>query len=142
MESERLKPDFTEVIEPEQTIQKPKNEVKNAKPLVMRTIKPKEETPPKPILSNWQRAELLDNFHKKHGNFKDVQEYVQNEEQGDTTNWQKIKNKTTSEEDYHLRMEQRIEDLMAKVDTGEIKLEDLTPEDRQVIIGIRNQNKV
>tara|TARA_A100001011_G_scaffold299118_1_gene312189 strand:+ start:1160 stop:3247 length:2088 start_codon:yes stop_codon:yes gene_type:complete len=142
MEPERLKPDFTEVIEPELTIENPKNEVKNAKPLVMRTIKPKEETPPKPILSNWQRAELLDNFHKEHGNFEDVQEYVQNEEQGDTTNWKKIKNKTTTEEDYHSRMEQRIEDLMAKVDAGELKLEDLTPEDRQVIIGIRNQNKV
>ncbi|OUT99200.1 MAG: hypothetical protein CBC01_01725, partial [Betaproteobacteria bacterium TMED41] len=101
MEPERLKPDFTEVIEPESTIEKPKNVVKNAKPLVMRTIKPKEDTPPKPILSNWQRAELLDNFHKEHGNFEDVQEYVQNEEQGDTTNWKKIKNKTTTEEDYH-----------------------------------------
>ena len=39
-------------------------------------------------------------------------------------------------------MEQRIEELMAKVDAGEMTLEDLTPEDRQVIIGIRNQNEV
>ena len=38
-------------------------------------------------------------------------------------------------------MEQRIEELMAKVDAGEIQLQDLTPEDRQVIIGIRNQNE-
>jgi predicted transport protein/rubrerythrin len=142
MEPERIKPDFTEVIEPELPIEKPKNVVKNAKPLVMRTIKPKEAGPPKPILSNWQRAELLDNFHKEHGNFQDVQEYVQNEEQSDTTTWKKIKSKTTTEEDYHLRMERRIEDLMAKVDAGEIKLENLTPEDRQVIIEIRNQNKV
>ena len=67
---------------------------------------------------------------------------MQNEEQSDTTTWKKIKSKTTTEEDYHLRMERRIEDLMAKVDAGEIKLENLTPEDRQVIIEIRNQNKV
>ena len=73
---------------------------------------------------------------------EDKKDYVQNEEQSDTTTWKKIKSKTTTEEDYHLRMEQRIEDLMAKIDAGEIKLEDLTPEDRQVIIGIRNQNKV
>ena len=119
MEPERIRPDFTEVIEKE-----------------------KEVKPPKPTLSNWQRAELLDNFHKEHGNFQDVQEYVQNEEQSDTTTWKKIKSKTTTEEDYHLRMERRIEDLMAKVDAGEIKLENLTPEDRQVIIEIRNQNKV
>ena len=118
MEPERIRPDFTEVIETE-----------------------KEVKPPKPTLSNWQRAELLDNFHKEHGNFEDVQEYVQNEEQGGETNWKKIKTKTTTEEDYHTRMEQRLEDLMQKVDAGTVKLEDLTPEDRQVIIEIRNQNK-
>jgi hypothetical protein len=118
MEPERIRPDFTEVIETE-----------------------KEVRPPKPTLSNWQRAELLDNFHREHGNFEDVQEYVQNEEQVGETNWKKIKTKTTTEEDYHQRMEQRLEELMQKVDTGEIALEDLTPEDRQVIIEIRNQNK-
>ena len=118
MESERTRPDFTEVIEPE-----------------------KEVRPPKPTLSNWQRAELLSNFHKEHGNFEDVKEYVQNEEQSSKTNWKKIKTKTTTGEDYHQRMEQRIEELMTKLDAGEIKLEDLTQEDRQVIIGIRNQNE-
>ena len=82
MEPERTRPDFTEVIETE-----------------------KEVKPPKPTLSNWQRAELLDNFHKEHGHFEDVQEYVQNEEQGGQTNWKKIKTKTTTEEDYHQRME-------------------------------------
>jgi len=115
---ERIKPDLTEVIEPETEVR-----------------------PPKPILSNWQRAELLNNFHKEHGNFEDVKEYVQNEEQNNTTSWKKIKKKLTTEEDYHQRMEQRIEELMAKVDAGEVQLEDLTPEDRQVIIGIRNQNE-
>ena len=118
MESERTRPDFTEVIEPE-----------------------KEVRPPKPILSNWQRAELLNNFHDKHGNFEDVDNYVQNEEQGDKTNWKKIKTKITTESDYHTRMETRIEELMAKVEAGEVKLEDLTPEDRQVIIEIKNQTK-
>ena len=142
IQEERIIPDLTEVIEPEAEIEKPKDVVKNAKPLVMRTIRPKDDTPPKPILSNWQRAELLNNFHKEHGNFEDVQEDVQNEEQGDTTTWKKIKNKTTTEEDYHQRMEQRIEDLMAKVDAGELKLEDLTAEDRQVIMDIRNQNEI
>ena len=118
MEPERTRPDFTEVIETE-----------------------KEVKTPKPTLSNWQRAELLDNFHKEHGHFEDVQEYVQNEEQGGQTNWKKIKTKTTTEEDYHQRMEQRLEGLMQKVDAGTVKLEDLTPEDRQVIIEIQNQNK-
>ncbi len=116
---ERIKPDLTEVIEPEAEVK-----------------------PPKPILSNWQRAELLDNFHKDHGYFEDAEDYVQNEEQNADTNWKKIKTKTTTEEDYHQRMEQRIEELIAKVDAGELKLEDLTPEDRKVIIDITNQDKI
>ena len=138
MKSERIKPDFTEVIEPEQTIEKPKNVVKNAKPLVVRTIKPKEEEPPKPVLSNWQRAELLDNFHKEHGNFKDVQEYVQNEEQGDKTLWQKSK-KATSEIEYHEQVGKRIDDLMQKIEKNEIKLEDLSEDDQRVINEINQQ---
>ncbi len=137
---ERIKPDLTEVIEPEEKLEthrinKPNYAAAWKEPA-------KEVEPPKPKLSNWQRAELLDNFHEEHGNFEDVQEYVQNEEQSDTTTWKKIKNKTTTEEDYHQRMEQRIEDLMTKVDAGEIKLEDLTAEDRQVIMDIRNQNEI
>ena len=145
MESERTRPDFTEVIEPEAQIEKPKDIVKNSKPRVMRTLKRTEGKPPKPVLSNWQRAELLNNFHKEHGNFEDVKEYVQNEEQNETTLWQKAnqsRKRLTSEEDYHQRMEQRIEDLMARIDAGEITLEDLTPEDRQVIIEINKQHEV
>ena len=145
IKEERIKPDLTVVIEPEVEIQESKNVVKNAKPRVMRTIKQTEVEPPKPILSNWQRAELLNNFHKEHGNFEDVDEYVQNEEQNQNTLWQQVnksKSRLTSEEDYHQRMEQRIEDLMSKLDTGALTLEDLTPEDRQVIIEIKKQNEV
>ena len=145
MEPERTRPDFTEVIEPEAQIEKPKDIVKNSKPRVMRTLRRSEGEPPKPVLSNWQRAELLNNFHKEHGNFEDVEEYVQNEEQNENTLWQqanKSRKRLTSEEDYHQRMEQRIEDLMAKIDAGEITLEDLTPEDKQVIIAINKQHEV
>ena len=145
MEPERTRPDFTEVIEPEAQIEKPKDIVKNSKPRMMRTLRRTEGEPPKPVLSNWQRAELLNNFHKEHGNFEDVKEYVQNEEQNENTLWQqanKSRKRLTSEEDYHQRMEQRIEDLMAKIDAGEITLEDLTPEDRQVIIEINKQHEV
>ena len=135
IKEERVKPDLTTVIEPVGDM------VKNAKPRILRTLK-KEDTPPKPILSNWQRAELLDKFHKEHGNFEDATEYVQNAEQSEQTNWKKIKTKTTTEEDYHLRMEKRIEEIMAQLDAGEKTLDDLTPEDKQVIIEIRNQDKI
>jgi hypothetical protein len=140
MEPERTRPDFTEVIEPEVEIEKSKDVVKNAKPLVMRTIKPKDDTPPKPSLSNWQRAELLDNFHKEHGNFEDVKEYVQNEEQNDKTIWHLMGAKNvTSEMNYRERVEARINDLMTKIENKEILLSDLSDEDQKVILDIQNQ---
>jgi hypothetical protein len=132
IKEERIKPDLTEVIEPESV-------VKNAKPLVMRTLK-KEDTPPKLNLSNWQRAELLDNFHKEHGNFKDVKEYAQNEEQNDKTLWAKSKN-TTSEMEYHERVDQRINDLITKIENKEIELTALSKEDQRVINEINQQKK-
>ena len=50
------------------------------------------------------------------------------------------KKRLTSEEDYHQRVEQRINDLITKLDNKEIKLSDLSEEDKQVIIDILNQN--
>ena len=140
IQEERIKPDLTEVIEPEAEIEKSKDVVKNSKPRVMRTIRPTEDRPPKPILSNWQRAELLDNFHKEHGNFEDVKEYVQNEEQNDKTIWHLMGAKNvTSEMNYRERVEARINDLMTKIENKEILLSDLSDEDQKVILDIQNQ---
>ena len=78
MEPERTIPDFTEVLEPEVKIEEPKDVVKNAKPLVMRTIKPQEPTPPKPELpdpkdlTDEQRNKMLDQFHNQNGTFEDI----------------------------------------------------------------------
>ena len=51
----------------------------------------------------------------------------------------KYKKRLTSEEDYHQRVEARIDDLITKLDKKEIKLSDLSDEDRNVIIDILNQ---
>ena len=51
------------------------------------------------------------------------------------------KKRLTSEEDYHQRVEARINDLITKLDSKEIKLSDLSKEDQQVIIDILNQNE-
>ena len=50
------------------------------------------------------------------------------------------KKRLTSEEDYHQRVEARINDLITKLENGEVKLNDLTQEDQQVIMDILNQN--
>jgi hypothetical protein len=134
MEPERLRPDFTEVIEPEKAVRDGTGSLGQVK---IDTKNNKVVKPPKPSLSNWQRAELLDNFHKEHGNFKDVDEYVQNEEQNEKTRWHKSKNVT--EEEYHQRMEARIDDLMAKIENKEIELSDLSKEDQKIIKEINQQ---
>ncbi len=138
MKPERLKPDFTEVVEQEVSV-KPKNELRGMLGTVL--VKDKKVVKPStPKLTNWQRAELLDNFHEEHGNFEDVQEYVQNEEQTDKSLWLGSKN-ITSEMDYHERVEQRIANLMAKIENKEIKLTDLPEEDQRVIQEINQQKK-
>ena len=78
MEPERTKPDFTEVLEPEVAVEPIKDEVKNAKPLVMRTIKPTEETPPKPEqpspaeMTDEERKAMLDKAHNLYGKYEDI----------------------------------------------------------------------
>ena len=52
----------------------------------------------------------------------------------------KYKKRLTSEEEYHQRVEARINDLITKLDNKEIKLSDLSNEDKQVILDILNQN--
>jgi hypothetical protein len=56
------------------------------------------------------------------------------------TKFDKYRKRITSEEDYHQRVEARINDLITKLDSKEIRLSDLSKEDQQVIIDILNQN--
>jgi hypothetical protein len=53
------------------------------------------------------------------------------------TNYRK---RSTSGEEYHQRVEQRIDNLITRLENKEIKLEDLSDEDQQVIMDILNQN--
>ena len=149
MEPERTRPDFTEVIEPEQAVQEMMEDPKKA---MEEDVKIVGETARKTHLADMDDIAIEPEIGEFTGGYKPMfvkksQEkinkdaYVQNEEQTDTTNWKKIKTKLTSEDQYHKMQEKRIEDLMAKVDAGEIQIEDLTPEDRQVIIDIRMQNE-
>ena len=178
-EAERVKPNLTEEIKPEvavkepdtttveealkmpesESVVKPIEQKQQAGMLGTRVVNKKGKVvePPKPVLTNWQRNQLLEEFHSKHGNFEDVEDYVQNEEQDENTLWQKTKTvdvhsavakeqftkykkRVTTDTDYHSRMEQRISDLITKIEEGEIEFKDLTKEDQEVIIEILNQN--
>ena len=52
----------------------------------------------------------------------------------------KHKNKMLSDEEYRQKIEDRINDLITKIESGETKLEQLTPEDQKVIIELLNKN--
>jgi hypothetical protein len=74
---------------------------------------------------------------------EDVPEMVESiniEQSISQTKFDTYKKRITSEEDYHQRVEARINDLITKLDSKEIKLSDLSKEDQQVIIDILNQN--
>mgnify|MGYP003386627072 FL=1 len=149
MEPERIRPDFTEVIEAEQAVQEMMEDPKKAMEENVQVVK---ETARKTVEADMSKLAIEPEIGEFTGGYKPMfvkksQEkvnkdaYVQNEEQTDTTVWKKIKAKLTSEDQYHEMQEKRIEDLMSKVDAGEMQIEDLTPEDRQVIIDIRMQNE-
>jgi len=69
----------------------------------------------------------------------EIAETVHIEESIPQTRFDKYKKRLTSEENYHQRVEARIDDLITKLDNKEIKLSDLSEEDRSVILGILNQ---
>jgi len=149
MEPERTRPDFTEVIDTEQAVQEMMEDPKKA---MEEDVKVVGETARKTHLADMDDIAIEPEIGEFTGGYKPMfvkksQEkinkdaYVQNEEQTGQTTWKKIKTKLTTEDQYHEMQEKRIEDLMSKVDAGEMQIEDLTPEDRQVIIDIRMQNE-
>jgi len=149
MEPERTRPDFTEVIEPEQAVQEMMEDPKKA---MEEDVKIVGETARKTHLADMDDIAIEPEIGEFTGGYKPMfvkksQEkinkdaYVQNEEQTDNTAWKKIKTKQTSEDQYHEMQEKRIDTLMTKLDAGELLMENLTPEDRQVIIDIRMQNE-
>ena len=70
----------------------------------------------------------------------EIAESIDIEQSIPQTKFDTYKKRITSEEDYHQRDEARINDLITKLDSKEIKLSDLSEEDKKVIIDILNQN--
>ncbi len=150
MEPERTRPDFTEVIEPEQAVQEMLENPKKAMEEDVQIVNEKARKIVEADMSELAKVPEIGEFTggykpafvKKSQEKINKDAYVQNQEQkAKKSLWKKIKAKLTPEDEYHQMQEKRIEDLMAKLDAGELQMEDLTPEDRQVIIDIRMQNE-
>ena len=100
----------------------------------------------------WQKTKELDIpepekneiiLPKLENTVEDVPEIVESldiEQKIADDKFQKYRKRLTSEEDYHQRIEARINDLITRLENKEIKLSDLSDEDKKVIIDILNQN--
>jgi len=146
---ERIKPDLTEVIEPEPEIEEPeplKDEVKNAKPLVMRTIK--EETPPKPTLpdpaemTDFDRKGLLNKFHQEHGKFEDISLQELKMERDQSNRAQYLADVSLTKEEANAQpaiTESRMaffEDMIDDILRGDTTFENVPEENRKIIAQI------
>jgi len=148
---ERIKPDLTEVIEPEPEVKEPEEptkEVKNAKPLVMRTIKPQEETPPKPTLpdpaemTDEERNKMLDQFHNQNGTFEDIslEELKMERDQSNRAQYLADVSLTKEEADAQPAItESRMaffEDMIDDILRGDTTFENVPEENRKIIAQI------
>ncbi len=114
MEPERTRPDFTEVIEPEQAVQEM---MENPKKAMEEKVEIVKETARKTVEADMSKLAIEPEIGEFTGGYKPS--FVKKSQE----------------------KKKRIADLMSKLDAGEIQMEDLTPEDRQVIIDIRMQNE-
>ena len=145
---ERIKPDLTEVIEPEAQKTKPKmgmlgQALVNKKGIVVR---------PAPKFQSKTDKEIDQMLSDKKQDFDIAiedgkklkvpkKEYVQNSEQEISGNWSKIQEAKSNkdqkqiinDEEYHQRLESRVSDLITKIKTGEQTLEQLSEEEQKLV---------
>ena len=134
----RLKPDLTEVIEPENKFTENKEPVEKSKKTkkgVLGSVLVKDGRGVESIPAKTIKEEVDIEIKEGKKNIVPKKEYVQNEEQIESGNWSKIKstNKQINDEDYHQRIEARINDLITKIKSGETTLDQLPEEDQKLV---------
>ena len=147
---ERIKPDLTEVIEPEAKIEVPTDldVIKNAKPLVMRTIRPEEPTPPKPELpetmamTDEERKNILDVFHNQNGKFENISDGELKMERDESNRAQYLADVSLTKEQAEAQApitESRMaffQDIIDDIQRGDTTFENVPEENRNIIAQI------
>jgi len=132
-ELDKLLDGFEEDKKPEEYIQ---NEEQSDDTLWQKT---KELDLPEPEKNEIQLPEIENTFTKNE-DIPEIAEKINIENIIPEEKFTRYKKRLTSEEDYHQRVDQRINDLITKLENKEIVLNDLTDEDQKVILDILNQN--
>jgi len=144
---ERIRPDLTEVIEPEAKIEVPKDVdvVKNAKPLVMRTIRPEVPTLPKPetmVMTDEERKNILDVFHNQNGKFEDISDGELKMERDESNRAQYLADVSLTKEQAEAQApitESRMaffQDIIDDIQRGDTTFENVPEENRNIIAQI------
>jgi hypothetical protein len=143
-EPERTRPDFTEVIEPEVVIERPKDVIRNAKPNVMRTLK-SEVAPPKPKqeatmeMTYEQSKQILDVFHKQNGKFEDISNEELKMERDESNRAQYLADVGLTKEQAEAQApitESRMaffQDIIDDIQRGDTTFENIPEENRNII---------
>jgi maltodextrin utilization protein YvdJ len=69
----------------------------------------------------------------------EIAESITIEEKIPVEKFENYKKRITNEEDYHQRVEKRLDEIITKLEANEIKLSELTSEDQTAILTILNQ---
>ncbi len=131
-ELDKLLDGFEEDTKPEEYVQ---NEEQSDDTLWQKT---KELDLPEPEKNEILLPEIENTFETTK-DIPEIAEKVDIENVIPAEKFTRYKKRLTSEEDYHQRVEQRINDLITKLENKEIILNDLTDEDQKVILDILNQ---
>ena len=121
--------------------QKPKeqnyiqNEEQTDKTLWQKT---KELDLPEPEKNEIQLPEIENTFETS-ADIPEIAEKVDIENIIPEEKFTRYKKRLATDEEYHQRIEQRINNLITNLETGEVKLNNLTDDDQKVILDILNQ---
>tara|TARA_B100000575_G_scaffold273938_1_gene257289 strand:+ start:4296 stop:6866 length:2571 start_codon:yes stop_codon:yes gene_type:complete len=143
MEPERIKPDFTEVLEPETSIEKPKkNTVASLGQRIVEDKTGKVVTPPKPEMTDEERIGMLNKFHQEHGKFEDISADELKMERDESNRAQYLADVSLSKEEAAKQgpiTESRMaffQDMIDDILKGDLTFENVPEENRKILAQI------
>ena len=142
MESERIKPDFTEVIEPETKVEETKKPAMGMLGQRIVDNKGKVVTPPKSEMTDEERAEMLNKFHQEHGKFEDISADQLKMERDESNRAQYLADVSLSKEEAAEQgpiTESRMaffQDMIDDILKGDLTFENVPEENRKIIAQI------
>ena len=150
MEPERIKPDFTEVLEPEIKIDEPQKKSPVIGTIGVRPVDkkgkvvepPKTETPNPAEMTEFERKGMLNKFHKEHGKFEDITAEELKKERDESNRAQFLADVSLTKEEAEKQgpvTESRMaffQDMIDDILRGDVTYENVPEENKKIIAQI------